>query len=231
MWGRHIRGGQCLARDHVATHEVPGLHGMDGALRGTSTARHRPDLFQVRPSAPAPPGKYTQLIIQITTTGREHARVTEIIDQVRSYDLSMNYEIWVVTEPGFRARYPRADRVLVVPPEFAANSRMKARALEYSRRFREQMGLERGDVKILFNDDDVTLTRGYIERAFMADYDICEGIVAPRTHYGVRPFGHFAASHADDIRTQACLVYCSVFQGIFGALARPWRRSHRYGGG
>jgi len=23
-------------------------------------------------------------------------------------------------------------------------------------------------------------------------------------------------SHADDIRTHACLVYCSVFQGILG---------------
>ena len=95
-------------------------------------------------------------------------------------------------------------------------SAKKARALEYSRLVRMRMGLERGDVKILFNDDDVGLTQGYIERAFTADYDICEGIVTPRTLYAVRPFGHFAVSHADDIRTHACLVYCSVFQGILG---------------
>ena len=34
-------------------------------------------------------------------------------------------------------------------------------------------------MKIIFNDDDVTLTRGYIERAFAADYDLCEGVVDP----------------------------------------------------
>jgi hypothetical protein len=61
----------------------------------------------------------------------------------------------------------------------------------------------------------VALTREYIETAFVADYDICEGITSPRTEYAVRPFGHFLASHADDLRTHACLVYCSVFQGVF----------------
>jgi hypothetical protein len=164
----------------------------------------------------APPGKFTHAIIQITTTGREHARVSEIIDQVRRYPLRINYQIWVVTEPGQRNHYPFADRVLVVPADFTARSEKKARALEYSRRVRELLGLDRNDVKIIFNDDDVTLTQGYIERAFAADYDICEGVVTPRTAYALRPFGHFLVSHADDIRTHACLVYCSVFQGVFG---------------
>ena len=164
----------------------------------------------------APPGSFRHLIIQITTAGHEHARVSEIIRQIRGYCLTMDYQIWVITEPGTPTDYPLADRVFTVPRDFTARSQKKARALEYSRRIRESMGLERGDVKILFNDDDVTLTRGYIERAFVADYDICEGIVTPRTSYAVRPFGHFAVSHADDIRTHACLVYCSVFQGILG---------------
>jgi len=164
----------------------------------------------------APAGKFRHLIIQVTTAGGEAGRVNEIIAQIRSYRLEMDHQIWVVTEPGDRGTYPFADRLLTVPRDFVAQSAKKARALEYSRRIREAMGLERGDVKILFNDDDVSLTRGYIERAFAADYDICEGIVTPRTSYAVRPFGHFAVSHADDIRTHACLVYCSVFQGIFG---------------
>jgi Glycosyl transferase family group 2 len=164
----------------------------------------------------APPGVFRHLIIQITTAGREQERVSEIIRQIRGYGLTMDYQIWVVTEPGTPTDYPLADRVLTVPRDFTARSQKKARALEYSRRVRESLGLERGNVKILFNDDDVTLTRGYIERAFAADYDICEGIVTPRSSYAVRPFGHFAVSHADDIRTHACLVYCSVFQGIFG---------------
>lgn len=163
----------------------------------------------------APPGTFAQLIIQVTTTGREHARVSEIIEQIRGYGLRMAHEIWVVTEPRFRADYPLADRVLVVPPDFTARSGKKARALEYSRRARQSAGLDRGDVKIIFVDDDVSLTKRYIERAFSAGYDICEGVISPRTAYAARPLGHFLACHADDIRTHSCLVYCSVFQGLF----------------
>jgi Glycosyl transferase family group 2 len=166
----------------------------------------------------AKPGTFLYLIIQVTTAGREQARVTEIIKQIRGYGLAMPHEIWVVTEPGVPSDYPLADRVLVVPGNFRARSRKKARALEYSRRVRISMGFDRPEVKIIFNDDDVSLTKGYLERAFAADYDVCQGVIAPRTHYAVRPFGHFLASHADDIRTHACLVYCSVFQGI---LRRP----------
>jgi hypothetical protein len=164
----------------------------------------------------ASPGWFKILIIQITTTGREQDRVNEIIEQIRSYRLGMRHEIWVVTEPGHEDYYPMCDRVLEVPADFKARSQRKARALEYSRRVRVALGLDRPDVKILFNDDDVAPTRNYIKTAFAADYDICEGITAPRIEYAVRPFGHFLASHADDMRTHACLVYCSVFQGIFG---------------
>lgn len=164
----------------------------------------------------APAEKYRGLIIQITTTGREQDRVNEVIGQMRDYELSMPHEIWVVTEPGQGDQYPLADLVLTVPRGFSARSERKARALEYSRRARVAHGLDRADIKILFNDDDVAPTRDYIETAFVADYDICEGITSPRTEYAVRPLGHFLASHADDLRTHACLVYCSVFQGILG---------------
>lgn len=164
----------------------------------------------------APAGKFKHLIIQITTTGREEQRVNEVIGHIRSYRLAMSHEIWVVTEPGEGDRYPLADRVLTVPADFTARSERKARALEYSRRVRVALGLDRAYVKILFNDDDVVPTKRYIERAFTADYDICEGITVPRSEYAVRPLSHFLASHADDMRTYACLVYCSVFQGILG---------------
>jgi glycosyl transferase family 2 len=163
----------------------------------------------------APEGKFRHAIIQVTTKGAEYDRVSEIIAQIRSYRLSADYQIWVVLEPGHRTDYPQADRVLVVPDGFAARSAHKARALEYSRQVRQSLGYDRSDVKVIFNDDDVTLTKAYIERAFAADYDICEGVVTPRTAYGLRPWSHFLTSHADDIRTHACLVYCSVFQGIF----------------
>lgn len=164
------------------------------------------------------PGKFRELIIQITTTGAEPGRVNEIIAQIRSYHLTMYYQVWVVTEPGRPTYYPLADSVLVVPASFAVTARNKARALEYSRLARSAMGLDGDDVKVLFVDDDVSLTQNYIERAFAADYDLCQGVITPRTGYSLRPFGHFAVSHADDFRTHACLVYCSVFQGI---LRRP----------
>ena len=164
----------------------------------------------------APPGQFTEMIIQVTTAGREPVRVGEILKEIRDCAPSMEYQVWVVTEPGTPDDYPLADRVLVVPASFTALSRGKARALEYSRQVRHAEGLDRADVKVLFNDDDVTLTQGYIERAFRADYDICEGVVTPRVSYAVRPLSHFVASHADDIRTHACLVYCSVFQGLLG---------------
>lgn len=163
-------------------------------------------------------GRFRELIIQVTTTGAESVRVNEIIRQIRGFDLTMGYQVWVVTEPGRPADYPMADKVLVVPADFTVRARKKARALEYSRLERRAMLLDRDDVKVLFLDDDVSITRRYIERAFAADYDLAQGVITPRTGYGLRPFGHFAVSHADDFRTHACLVYCSVFQG---ALSRP----------
>ncbi len=164
------------------------------------------------------PGKFRELIIQVTTTGAEPDRVNEIIGQIRGYDLMMDYQIWVVTEPDRPADYDLADKVLVVPASFTVTARNKARALEYSRLARSAMLLDRDDVKVLFLDDDVGLTQSYIERAFAADYDLSQGVITPRTAYSLRPFGHFAVSHADDFRTHACLAYCSVFQGL---LSRP----------
>lgn len=168
----------------------------------------------------APRGYFRLLVIQITTTGNEARRVNEIIAQIRGYDLRMPLEIWVVTEPWgavtTRAGYPGADRLLVVPETFTARSERKARALEFSRQIRGMLGLDTADVKILFNDDDVSPTESYVKTAFAAKYDVCEGITVPRVHYSTGPLAHFFASHVDDTRTRGCLTYCSVFQGIIG---------------
>jgi hypothetical protein len=162
------------------------------------------------------PGKFRLLILQVTTTGREMARVNEIIGTIRDFELTIPYEVWVVTEPGQDDSYPLADRVITVPASFTARAHKKARALVYSAQLRQSLGLDTADVKILYNDDDVQPTKGYIEKAFAADYDICEGITAPRAFYGGLPLGHFVASHVDDMRTRGCLIYCSVFQGLIG---------------
>jgi hypothetical protein len=162
------------------------------------------------------PEKFRLLIIQVTTTGREMDRVNEIIATIHSYRLALPYEVWVVTEPGQGDSYPLADRVLNVPESFTSRAHKKARALSYSAQFRQSLGLDTAEVKILYSDDDVQPTKSYIEKGFAADYDICEGITAPRAFYGGLPFGHFLASHIDDMRTRGCLIYCSVFQGLLG---------------
>jgi hypothetical protein len=164
----------------------------------------------------AAPDKFRLLILQVTTTGREMARVNEILETIRGFELTIPYEVWVVTEPGQNDSYLLANRVITVPESFTSRAHKKARALCYSAQLRQTLGLDTADVKILYNDDDVQPTKGYIEKAFAADYDICEGITAPRAFYGGLPIGHFVASHVDDMRTRGCLIYCSVFQGLIG---------------
>lgn len=161
--------------------------------------------------------QFARYTIQITTVGREVDRVNEIIAEIRSYPMSMPYQIWVVNEPGNRDSYPQADRVITVPREFVAVSQYKARALEYSRTVRAGLGHDGPDTKITFLDDDTSPTWQYLEAAFAADYDICQGLTAPRIHYGSGPFTHFLLSHIDDLRFHNCMTYCSSFQGIFNA--------------
>jgi hypothetical protein len=147
------------------------------------------------------------LIIQITTVGNEET-VNEIIRRIRGYQLAFPHSIWVVTEPWANANYQGADQVIVVPEDFHCQASYKARALEYARRLRVDRRLNDFYVKILFVDDDGVPTKSYIEKVLVADFDVCEGIPAPRTGYG-----RFL-SHMDDLRTINCLYMCSVFQGI-----------------
>lgn len=161
--------------------------------------------------------KFTRLIVQITTVGREEKRVNEIIDEIRSYRLSMPHEIWVVNEPGNDDAYPAADRVFTTPKEFTARSQYKARALEFSRQIRRQLGYNGPDTKIVFLDDDTSPTHEYLETAFEADYDVCQGTTAPRVKYGALPIRHFILSHIDDLRFHNCMTYCSATQGVLNA--------------
>ena len=148
-----------------------------------------------------------EMIIQITTVGNQQT-VNAIIDAIRAYELDFPYRVWIVAEPSSSTGYQGADRIIVVPAEFECRASYKCRALEYVRRLRASEGLDDEYLKILFLDDDSLPTKGYIEKAFHADYDICQGIVSPRNDYGR------LLSHMDDLRTLNCLVFCSVFQGF-----------------
>jgi hypothetical protein len=160
--------------------------------------------------------QFDRYIIQVTTVGREQDRVNEIIAEIRSYPMSMPYEIWVVNEPGMGDAYPDADMVVTVPADFECIASYKARALEYSRRVRQRMGYNGPRTKVTFLDDDTSPTWEYLETAFAADYDICQGVTAPRIRYGARPWVHFLLSHVDDLRFHNCMTYCSSFQGVIG---------------
>ncbi len=160
--------------------------------------------------------RFSRLIIQVTTIGREQDRVNEILWEIHSKNLSMPYETWVVNEPDVGDTYPGADRVITVPRDFQARSKYKARALEYSRQVRTQEGLDRPDLKILFLDDDTSPTLAYIETAFASDYDLSQGAIATRNKYGSLPLRHFFLSHMDDMRLLGCFTYCGLFQGVLG---------------
>ncbi len=149
----------------------------------------------------------TLLVIQITTVGNEET-VNEIIRRIRGYQLELPHVIWVATEPWSSGTYGDADEVIVVPKEFQCQASYKARALEYTRQLRIERRLNDFYVKVLFLDDDCVPTKSYVEKAFRADYDVCEGIPTPRTGYGR------LLSHMDDLRTINCLYMCSVFQGL-----------------
>lgn len=163
------------------------------------------------------PEQFSRYLIQITSVGKEVERVNEILAEIRAYPMTMLYQIWVVIEPGFSEDYPLADRVIVVPRDFVAVSQYKCRALEYTRTLRQAMGWVGRDTKITFLDDDTSPTWQFLEKAYAGDYDICQGLTAPRVFYGAWPLTHFFLSHIDDLRFHNCMTYCSTFQGIFNA--------------
>jgi cellulose synthase/poly-beta-1,6-N-acetylglucosamine synthase-like glycosyltransferase len=146
-----------------------------------------------------------KIIIQITTIGN-HALVNKIAEEIRSYCLGIPYEIWIVTESSILDKYQLVDKVINVPREFRSTGDYKVRALEYSCQIRKQLGITGNEYKILYLDDDTIPSKKYIEKCFIGDYDIMEGIIEPKLNYGNR------YSYVDNIRTLSCMSLCSIFQ-------------------
>jgi hypothetical protein len=146
------------------------------------------------------------MIIQITTI-ENYNLVNKTISTIRSYNLNLSYEIWIVTEFSSLDKYKGADQVLNVPSNFKSVARYKARALDYSSYVRRCNGIIGTDFKVLFLDDDTIASKNYIEKCFVGDYDVMEGIIQPKLNYGNR------YSYVDNIRTLSCISLCSIFQG------------------
>jgi cellulose synthase/poly-beta-1,6-N-acetylglucosamine synthase-like glycosyltransferase len=147
------------------------------------------------------------MIIQITTV-ENHNSVNKIIFTIKSYNFTTGipYEIWVITESSFLDGYKGADKVFKVPIDFQSIAKYKARALDYSSHVRKNLGIIGEDIKILFLDDDTIPSKNYIEKCFIGDYDIMEGIIQPKLNYGTR------YSYVENMRTLACMSVCSVYQ-------------------
>jgi hypothetical protein len=183
---------------------VPGVEGML-AIVGAWHARYHYHTLVRKPR---------EYIIQITTVGNEANLVRNTIATIRGYSLPFSYKIWVVNEPGHDNNYPEADRVITVPADFTCKPVQKARALEYSRRIRQSLGLNQPDVKITLLDDDSLASQDYLCLAYAGDYDICQGATVANREFGRHGLTHFILSHFDNIRVRNCMIYCSFTQGI-----------------
>jgi hypothetical protein len=159
------------------------------------------------------PEKFSLLIMQITSVGKEPEMVQKSIDKLHEYKLTMPYQIWVCIEPDMFTDYQNVDRVIVVPKDFECKPVDKARALEYTRRLRVELGLNRADVKMLMMDDDSLCSKRYVNLAWEGDYDICQGITVPNRWYAMGTWQHVLMSHLDNARARNCLIYCSTGQG------------------
>jgi hypothetical protein len=86
------------------------------------------------------PNPTSKIIIQITTLDN-YDIVNRNIATIRSYDLRIPYDIWIVTESSLVDRYYGADKILTVSPEFMSKAKYKARALDYSCKVKESLGI------------------------------------------------------------------------------------------
>jgi hypothetical protein len=152
---------------------------------------------------------FKKIIIQITTIGDDI-----IIDTVRQLRIALNgrdksrYEIWVVTEPSDPRSYPFVDKVLVVPPDFQTSQRtkFKSRALEYARLHRLRSGLT--NYKVLYLDDDSTLSPEFVDDCYNRSFDLLQGIVIISRPRGILPNLDAA------LRAMSCITICTLFQEL-----------------
>ena len=128
----------------------------------------------------------------------------------------MEYQIWVVIEPGNGGLPTPTGHRGAQGVRGGIAVQVLARWSTPARSARE-LGYGGHDTKITFLDDDTSPTWEYLETAYAGDYDICQGLTAPRVEYGSGPFTHYLLSHIDDLRFHNCMTYCSSFQGIFNS--------------
>lgn len=124
-----------------------------------------------------------KIIFQIPTIGN-YETTNQTFETVRSYNLPIPVECWVIVEDWDKnvEKY-KADRVVIVPSQFSCDALYKARALEYARRYRHSL-VEDGKLPakylLLQGDDDSTPSREFVEECISVDADVIVGTITPR---------------------------------------------------
>lgn len=155
-------------------------------------------------------GKISKIIFQVPTIGNFQS-VNKIFETVKSYELSVPLETWVVIEEWdtHKDQY-KCDRVIVVPKDFECEDLYKARALEYARRLRTQMvadGKLGLDYMLVQGDDDAVPSVGFIKESLTVNADITIGGISPKVT-GVW------STILDYERCVACGIFCNFFTNI-----------------
>jgi len=152
----------------------------------------------------------SKMIFQIPTIGNVES-VNKIFETVKSYDLSMPIETWVVIEEWntHKTEYD-CDKVIVVPKDFECEDLYKARALEYSRRLRVQMVAEGkldSNYLLLQGDDDAVPSLGFIKESLNVSADISIGTITPKV-------AGIWSTIIDYERCVACGIFCNFFTNM-----------------
>jgi len=148
-------------------------------------------------------GRVSRIIFQIPTVGNVETCNT-IIETIKSYDLPVPLETWVVIdEKNLKEDMDfKCDRLIVVPSDFETRCMFKSRSLEYARLLRIRMveaGLLEKDYLVIQSDDDSTPSREFIMEALEVDADVMIGTITPR------PIGHLFPDYE---RPVACGMTC-----------------------
>jgi hypothetical protein len=151
-----------------------------------------------------------KIIFQIPTVGNFQS-VNKIFQTVKSYNLPVAVETWVVIEEWdtHKAEY-QCDKVVVVPKDFECEDLYKARALEYARRLRQKLtagGELTDDYLLLQGDDDALPSVEFIEESLTVGADITIGSITPKVK-GVWN------TMLDYERCVACGIFCNFFTNM-----------------
>jgi len=156
------------------------------------------------------PRKIEKIIFQIPTIGN-YETTNRAIRIVKSYDLPVKVEAWVIVEEDdkFKDRY-EADKIVVVPKDFECEDLFKARALEYARRLRKKM-VENGELSrnyiVIQSDDDSYPSKEFVLECLRSNADIIVGSITPRP---ISVLGTII----DYERCMACNTFCNFFTNI-----------------